>query len=99
MARHPINEARAARRSKAEAVADLVSGRLGLVQALQHPPASLNGADLYEVLMAAPGLGRESVRVVCERAGVWPHVRLADIETADRQRLVAALPARACRSG
>lgn len=93
-ARHPIDGARAARRSKAEALATLADGSLTLSEALRAPPAALSGVDLYDVLMRCPSLGRESVRQVCERSGVWPHLRMGELAPEQRAAVVLALPPR-----
>lgn len=94
MARHAIEDARAARRSKALALAGLGNGSLSPAEALREPPAALSAVDLYYVLMCCPSLGRESVRQVCERSGVWPHERLGDLTPEQRQAVALALPPR-----
>lgn len=92
--RSPVEHARAARRSRNQALADLSSGALEASKAVREPPEALLSVDLYDVLMRCQSLGRESVRQVCERAGVWPHMRMAELTDAQRAALVLALPAR-----
>lgn len=92
--RHDIAAARDRRRARATALADLASGRLAATAAVREPPAALSGVDLYDVLKKCPGLGRESVRIVCERAGVWPHTPMTELSEAQRSAVILALPPR-----
>jgi ribosomal protein S13 len=58
---------------------------------LSAPPSALIGADLYAVLRACPGLGRERVRAIIERSDVWPHKRLGELNERERSALVREL--------
>lgn len=89
-----IDAARSQRAARATALADLAAGRLSATEAVREPPAALRAADVYDVLRKCPGLGRESVRRVCERAGVWPHTPMAELSEAQRSAIILALPPR-----
>lgn len=92
--RFSITAARERRAAKAAALSDLKEGRLSVTEAVSEPPTALNGVDLYDVLMACPLLGRSTVRVVCERASVWPHTPMSELAPAQRSSIVLALPQR-----
>lgn len=89
--KHTIKEARHKRSEKAAALAALGSGAISLREALRTPPAPLLRCDLYEVMMATAGIGRERARKLCERAQVWPHTQLEQLTLPERERIVALL--------
>lgn len=86
--------ARAQRRARGQALADLAAGSLVATEVVREPPDALGSVDLYDVLRKCPGLGRESVRRICERAAVWPHTPMSELTEAQRSAIVLALPAR-----
>lgn len=93
--RHPIEEAREAKEARALFLKKLGRGDLKPSLVLRKPPVALKNTDIYEILLASHGLGREGVRTVLERAVVWPHTHLGDLTANERARLRAALPERA----
>lgn len=90
-----IDGARAQRAARSAALAALADGQADLSESLLQPPTPLQTVDLYAVLLACPKLGREGARQVCERANVWPHLKLISLSPTQRQALVDALPPRA----
>ena len=92
--RHTIKDARAQRAAKAAALSDLAGGRIQVTEALSAPPVALHAVDIYDVLLRCPTLGREGVRVVLERAAVWPHTPLGELAEAQRTAIILALPPR-----
>lgn len=93
--RFPIDEARAARDARNRALDRLEEGSLKLVEVLREPPDALKGAELYRVLLATHGVGKESARTICERAHVWPLVDLGMLTKRERADLIRELPERA----
>lgn len=92
--RHPIEDARHRKAAKAQALAALADGSLSVSEAVQRPPDALSSVDLWDCLRACPGMGRSTVRIVCERSGVWPHVRLGELSGRERTAILLALPQR-----
>lgn len=92
--RFDIHEARKARDARNHELNRLEEGTLELVEALREPPVALKKTDLYLVLLACHGLGREGARTVCERSHVWPHTHLGDLTKRERADLIRELPKR-----
>lgn len=86
--------AREQRRAQSQALADLSVGKLVATAVVREPPEPLRCVDLYDVLRKCPGLGREGVRRICERAAVWPHTPLSELTEAQRSAVILNLPAR-----
>lgn len=87
-------EARLVRRRRLEVLAQLESGAVDILDLLEQPPAELKGADLWDVLVKVPGLGRQGVRGTCERAAVWPHLTVGTLLPEEIKRLYESLPDR-----
>jgi hypothetical protein len=90
-----IDNARVQRAARSAALAALADGQASLSESLLQPPTPLLRVDLWVVLLACPKLGRAGARQVCERANVWPHLKLISLSPAQRQSVVDALPPRA----
>lgn len=89
-----IQHARNRRRAKARELARLETGELGIRSCLRSHPPALEGVDIYDVLMRVPGLGREGVRDVLQRVGLWPHTHMRDVTRTEFRAIAEALPAR-----
>lgn len=72
-------EARNARILRAAEYKQVERGVYTLRSLLREPPASLEGADLYDVLLHYPEVGRVTAEKLCTRAEVWPHRALEDL--------------------
>lgn len=90
----PIDEARAAKEARALALADLEEGRIKAAEVLREPPVALKKTDIWAILLACRGLGREGARRVCVDANVWPHTHLGDLTKRERADLIRVLPQR-----
>lgn len=89
-----IEYARKIRTARAATLAQLGCGKLSLRTAIKLPPAELQEAEVYDVCIAAKGLGRTGARNVFERAGVWPHLLMDELTSAQRMQLIRELPIR-----
>lgn len=89
-----IDEAREAKAKRDAVLYELAEGDRVLSAVLRHPPEPLAKTDLYDILLSTPGLGREGVRQVCERARVWPHTHMKDLSSIQRALIIKALPKR-----
>lgn len=92
-----LEDAREERAARSAALAALADGQVTLSEVLLQPPTPLLGVDLYDVLLACPKLGKRGARQICERAIVWPHLKMITLSPAQRRALVDALPPRARR--
>lgn len=89
-----VQHARSVKSARAALLARLGSGELSLRKVIKLPPVELREAEVYYVCIAARGLGRTGTRTVFERAGVWPHLIMDELTTAQRAQLIRELPAR-----
>lgn len=90
-------DTRKARRMKAQRGTELARVQRGVYpvrELLRTPPGALDGADLYDVLLRVPRLGRKGIQHTCERAQVWPHLKLCDLLEDEVERLIDSLPER-----
>ena len=87
-----IDEARKCRAASAAAMGRLRTGRFSLTEVLRTTPEALRNVDLWAVLLACPGIGKDKARTVCERAHVWPHLTLAELTPRQRKVLLENLP-------
>lgn len=87
-------KARLVRKERARILAELERGTRAIHDLLDAPPDTVGGADLWDVLLHVPKLGRSGIKQTCERAQVWPHHRLQDLTEDEVERLKAALPGR-----
>lgn len=87
-------KARRTRVERARVLGELEEGKLGIRELLDAPPASLMGADLWDVLLRTPNLGRRGIQSLCERTGVWVHCTLEDLKYYEIERLKESLPQR-----
>ena len=92
--RFDINAARAAKEARASSLENLREGRIKVGEVLTEPPDALKRTDIWDILLATHGLGREGARTACERARVWPHTFLGKLTKSERQSLIRALPQR-----
>jgi hypothetical protein len=83
------HRAAAARRDALEALRD---GQVSLRSVLIKSPPELATTDLYDIVLATPGIGHSATRTIFERAGLWPHIQLASSTKLQRQRLIDELP-------
>lgn len=90
-------QARATRRLRATELRRVERGTYPVRELLQTPPGALDGADLYDVLLRVPNLGRRGIQLTCERARVWPHLKMQDLVEDEIDRLLEALPERVFR--
>lgn len=91
----PIDEARAAKAARDSWIRKLGEGRVKASAVLRKPPEPLKKTDIWEILLACRGLGREGVRVILERAVIWPHTGLGELTKNERYRIIKCLPKRA----
>lgn len=91
-----IEHARELRSQRAGVLRELGAGKLKVREIIagNPSPGCIDTLDVYDILLRAKGLGRDTCRVMFERAGVWPHTRLLDLTPAQRERLLDELPAR-----
>ena len=87
-------KARRTRVERARVLAELEGGKLDIRALLDAPPTSLLGADLWDVLLRVPNLGRRGIQTLCERSGVWVHCKLEDLKYYEVERLKDSLPQR-----
>lgn len=85
-----MDEARARKVARARALTNLAEGRLTLSDALSHAE-DLATADLWDVLLRAPGVGQARARQACERSGIWPHTKVGELDEFEREVLLKAL--------
>lgn len=90
----PASMARRTRSRRLEIFAQLESSRLSILELLDAPPPAVEGADLWDVLLRVPKLGRSGIRTLCERAQVWPHLQIRELTEAELSRIEDLLPAR-----
>jgi len=89
-----IEHARAMREARAQFVEDLRLGTTTLREVLSDYRTVPPGLDIWEVLLATPRLGPETSRRVCERAGVWPHLKVCTLTKSQIRRVIDELPER-----
>lgn len=92
--RYDIEEARKAKDARNRELARLEEGGLKLAEALREPPEALKKTDIWAVLLACRGLGKEGARRVCVDAHVWPHTHLGDLTKRERAGIIRELPKR-----
>jgi len=96
--RYDTLHARRVRKQRAHILTRLEEGRVVFLDVLEAKRTGfqvLRRADVWEILLHVPRLGRNGARQVCERAGVWPHTRIGELSSAQRQALLDHLPPRA----
>lgn len=87
-------KARHTRVERARILKELEEGKRDIRSLLDLPPDAVQGADVWDVLLRVPNLGRQGIKTCCERSRVWPHHRLGDLLDDEIERLKAALPER-----
>lgn len=86
--------ARRTRTERLRVYRELEEGTRNIVDLLEEPPGAVEGADLWDVLLHVPNLGRSGIRTICERTQTWPHLKLCDLTIPDRDVIIRALPYR-----
>lgn len=67
-----------------------------LVDVLRDPSQyQMRRCDIWDVLRRAPKLGEKGAKRVLLYAGVWPHDKLGDLSTQQRDDILSWLPPRA----
>lgn len=94
MDRDPTQKARSIRGQRAHVLERLQRGEFSLREAIRKPPACLNGATLYLVLVSSKGMGPKTAKSVCLEAKVWPLLNMGTILPHTRERILEALPER-----
>ena len=89
-----ISRARAGRSEKRQILHTLESSEVTLEALLRAPEGPLRKADLWEVLLFTPKLGRKGARKVCEASGVFAHKRLGELTEHEVECVIAELPRR-----
>lgn len=84
------NEVRTARKEIKE---QLAHGELELAELIQHPPEEVETAELGDVLMWMPGIGRTRVRKIVADSSVTRNVLMGHLSYATRLRISASLEA------
>lgn len=87
-------QARATRRLRATELGRVERGVYPVRELLRTPPGPLDGVDLYDVLLRVSNLGRRGIQITCERAQVWPHIKMQDLLEDEVERLIDSLPER-----
>ena len=87
-----VDAARAVRSERAQVLAEIALGRRKATDVLRRPPACARELDVYDVVRAIRGFGRDRTRVIFERADVWPHTHVDELTAAQRTRLIDVLP-------
>lgn len=82
------NEVRTARKEIKE---QLANGELELTDLIQHPPVEVETAELGDVLMWMPGIGRTRVRKILAGGGASWSVLMGHLSYGTRARLSASL--------
>lgn len=82
------NEVRTARK---EIKKQLARGELELAELIQDPPAEVETAELADVLLWMPGIGRTRVRKILADAGASRNVLMGHLSFATRRRIGASL--------
>lgn len=87
-------QARETRVERLRILAQLESSELDILELLDAPPSALEAADLWDVLLRVPKLGRQGIRTLCESAQVWPHLQLRELTQHQISRLEECMPKR-----
>ena len=94
MSKYDIDDARKAKAARAHALESLEKGEVKPAEILREPPVALKKTDIWDILLACHGLGREEVRVILERASIWPHTQLGLLTKRERLDIIKELPER-----
>lgn len=90
-----IDDARARRAERAQALAALENGDTTLQSVLERVPDALGTAELFTVLLATPKLGRKGAKRLCLDAGViWPLTLMNQLTDRNKEDLIRCLPDR-----
>jgi len=92
--RGSIEHARQIRAARSRALFHLEEGETSLREVLRDPPGCFLGVDLWPILLATKGVGKETARDICQRAAVWPHTELGQFTRRQRFRIIDELPER-----
>ena len=95
--RKRLAKARRARSQIAHTFAALDNGHVSVRELLETPPACLGRIRIYDVLRRVPHLDRDGAENVLRRAKVWPLTTMGNLTSAERQKLLLALPPRVKR--
>lgn len=90
----PIEEARRQRAARASALEALEKGEVSIVEYLRSPPVALKKTDIWDLLLACPGIGPQIAKMVVLQANVWPHTHLGRLKPGPRKRIIENLPER-----
>jgi hypothetical protein len=87
-------KARGTRRERADILQGLERGTVQIVDLIKDPDPCVQTADLWDVLMRTPGLGRSGIKRVCQQSMVWPHEKIGDLSVFEKRRIIDCLPER-----
>lgn len=86
-----LRKANEVRSRKAEFKRDLRTHRQALAPAIESPPEYLETAKVFELLLAAPKVGRVKATKMLRKAGVSPSKTFGGLSPRQRTELVAIL--------
>lgn len=90
-----IDDARARKAIKTEALNSLADGEVTLQSVLERVPDALGTTLLWAVLLHTPKLGAKGAKRLCMDAGrIWPLTPMKFLTEHEREELIRCLPDR-----
>ncbi len=71
-------------------------GEFTLRDVLETPEDyEMRRCDVYDILRRSPKLGKTGARRILEKAKIWPHTALEDLDETELEKIIHRLPMRA----
>lgn len=86
-----LQRANDVRSARARLKRDLKAGRQPVHELLLYPPEFIETAKVFDLLMAAPKLGRVKVSKILSRCGISPSKTIGGLSSRQRRELARAL--------